>query len=75
MKQFAKPEEICLYEACSDYQKLQIHPDDPNIIKGVQRFACQTRGKYFVETTGTILPQMHTGTRYSADAGLPGGRH
>ena len=66
MQQFAKPGEFCPTEACSDYQKLQIHAGKPNIIKagktrkGVQRFKCQTCGKYFVETTGTIFYRKRT---------------
>ena len=61
MEQFAKPGDFCSNQACPDYQKLQTHQSQPNIIKtgktrqGVQRFQCQTCGKYFVETSGTIF--------------------
>jgi transposase-like protein len=66
MEQFAKPGDFCLNEVCPDYQKLQSQPGKPNIIKagktrkGVQRFQCQTCGKYFVETTGTIFYRKRT---------------
>ncbi len=61
MEQFAKPGDFCANETCSDYQKLQSNQSKANIIKagktrkGVQRFQCQTCGKYFVETSGTIF--------------------
>ena len=66
MEQFAKPGDSCPNQACSDYQKLQTHPSKPNVIKagktrrGVQRFQCQTCGKYFVETSGTIFYRKRT---------------
>ena len=66
MEQFAKPGDFCPNEGCPDYQKLQSQPGKPNIIKagktraGVQRFRCQTCGKYFVETTGTIFNRKRT---------------
>jgi transposase-like protein len=66
MEQFAKPGDFCPNEACPDYQKLQRQPGKPNIIKagkthkGVQRFQCQTCGKYFVETTGTMFYRKRT---------------
>jgi transposase-like protein len=61
MEQFAKPGDFCPNQACPDYQKLQSHQNKPNIIKagktrrGVQRYQCQTCGKYFVATSGTIF--------------------
>jgi transposase-like protein len=61
MEQFAKPGDFCPNPACPDYQKLQNKQSKPNIIKagktrrGVQRYQCQTCGKYFVATTGTIF--------------------
>ena len=66
MSQFAKPGDFCPYEACPDYKKLQSTQSKPNIIKagktrkGVQRFKCQTCGKYFVETSGTIFYRKRT---------------
>ena len=66
MEQFAKPGDFCPIEACPDYQKLQTNQGKPNIIragktrKGVQRYKCQTCGKYFVETTGTIFYRKRT---------------
>jgi transposase-like protein len=66
MEQLAKPGDFCPNEGCPDYQKLQSQPGKPNIIKagktrkGVQRFQCQTCGKYFVETTGTIFYRKRT---------------
>jgi len=66
MEQIAKPGDFCPNEACPDYQKLQSNQGKPNIIKagktrkGVQRFQCQTCGKYFVETTGTIFYRKRT---------------
>ncbi len=66
MEQFAKPGDFCPNQACRDYQKLQTHQSKPNIIKagktrkGVQRFQCQTCGKYFVETSGTIFYRKRT---------------
>ena len=66
MEQFAKPGDFCPYQACPDYQKLQSTQSKPNIIKagktrkGVQRFKCQTCGKYFVATSGTIFYRKRT---------------
>src|SRR3989337_740267 len=66
MEQFAKPGDFCPDEACPDYQKLQSNLSKPNVIKagktrkGVQRFQCQTCGKYFVETSGTIFYRKRT---------------
>jgi len=72
MEQFAKPGDFCPNQACPDYQKLQANQSKPaqtgkpNIIKagktrkGVQRFRCQTCGKYFVETSGTIFYRKRT---------------
>jgi transposase-like protein len=66
MEQFAKPGDCCPYQICPDYQKLQTRQGKPNIIKagktrkGVQRFQCQTCGKYFVETSGTIFYRKRT---------------
>jgi len=66
MEQFAKPGDFCPYQTCPDYQKLQTRQGKPNIIKagktrkGVQRFQCQTCGKYFVETSGTIFYRKRT---------------
>ena len=66
MEQFAKPGDFCPNQACREYQKLQSHQSKPNIIKagktrkGVQRFQCQTCGKYFVETSGTIFYRKRT---------------
>lgn len=66
MEQIAKPGEFCPNEACPDYQKLQTDQGKPNVIKagktrkGVQRYKCQTCGKYFVETTGTIFYRKRT---------------
>jgi transposase-like protein len=66
MPQFAKPGDFCPNQACSDYCKLQDGQRQHNIIKagktrkGVQRFKCQTCGKYFTETTGTIFYRKRT---------------
>ena len=66
MEQFAKPGDFCPNQACPDYQKLQSKQSKPNIIKagktrrGVQRYQCQTCGKYFVATTGTIFYRKRT---------------
>jgi len=66
MEQLAKPADFCRNQACPDYQKLQASQAENNIIKagktrkGVQRFRCCTCGKYFVETTGTILYRKRT---------------
>ena len=66
MEQFAKPGDFCPNQACPDYQKLQSQQSKPNIVKagktrrGVQRYQCQTCGKYFVATTGTIFYRKRT---------------
>jgi len=66
MEQIAKPGDFCPNETCPDYQKLQTNQGQRNIIKagktrqGVQRFQCQSCGKYFVETTGTIFYRKRT---------------
>jgi len=66
MEQFAKPGDFCPNQVCREYQKLQTRQGQPNIIKagktrkGVQRFQCQTCGKYFVETSGTIFYRKRT---------------
>ena len=66
MEQFAKPGDFCPNQVCPEYQKLQTHQSKPNIIKagktrkGVQRFQCQTCGKYCVETSGTIFYRKRT---------------
>ena len=66
MEQIAKPGDFCPNETCPDYQKLQTNQGQRNIIKagktrqGVQRFRCQSCGKYFVETTGTIFYRKRT---------------
>ena len=66
MEQIAKSGDFCPNEACPDYQKLQSNQGKPNIIKagktrkGVQRFQCQTCGKYLAETTGTIFYRKRT---------------
>lgn len=66
MEQFAKPGEFCPNQACRDYQRLQADQNKPNIVKvgttrkGVQRYRCNTCGKYFVETSGTIFYRKRT---------------
>ena len=66
MEQFAMPGDFCPNEGCPEYEKLQSKQGKPNIIKagktrkGVQRYQCQTCGKYFVETTGTIFYRKRT---------------
>lgn len=65
MEKFAKPGEFCPNEACPDYEKLQTGQQQ-NIRKfgrtqrGVRRFRCQTCGKTFTETTGTIFFRKRT---------------
>ena len=65
MEQFAKPGEFCPNEACPDYGKLQ-NDQQKNLVKfgktrkGVQRFRCQTCGRTFTETTGTIFYRKRT---------------
>ena len=65
MEKFAKPGEFCPNEACPDYGKLQ--SGQPQNLekygktrKGVQRYRCQTCGKTFTETTGTIFFRKRT---------------
>jgi transposase-like protein len=66
MKQLAKPGTYCSKQVCPDYQKVQTEQQKPNIVKagttrtGVQRYRCNTCGKYFVETSGTIFYRKHT---------------
>lgn len=65
MEQFAKPGEFCPNEACPDYGKLQIGQQQNlekygKTRKGVQRYRCQTCGKTFTETTGTIFFRKRT---------------
>jgi len=65
MEQLAKPGEFCPNEACADYGKLQ-NDQQKNLVKfgktrkGVQRFRCQTCGRTFTETTGTIFYRKRT---------------
>ena len=65
MEKFAAPGDFCPNKACPDYQKLQIGQQQ-NLDKfgktrrGVQRFRCQTCGKTFTETTGTIFYRRRT---------------
>jgi transposase-like protein len=65
MEKFAKPGDFCPNEACLDYEKLQ-NGQQKNLEKfgktrkGVQRFRCQTCGKTFTETTGTIFYRKRT---------------
>lgn len=66
MKQFAKVGDFCPCATCPDYQKLQSAQKRPNVVKagttrkGVQRYRCNTCGKYFVETSGTIFYRKRT---------------
>lgn len=65
MEQFAKPGEFCPNEACPDYGKLQSGQQQSlekygKTRKGVQRYRCQTCGKTFTETTGTIFFRKRT---------------
>src|SRR4030065_1980239 len=65
MEKFAAPGDFCPNKACPDYGKLQIGQQQ-NLEKfgrtrrGVQRFRCQTCGKTFTETTGTIFYRRRT---------------
>ena len=65
MEKFAKTGDFCPNEACPDYGKLQIGRQQ-NLVKfgktrkGVQRFRCQTCGKTFTETKGTIFYRRRT---------------
>lgn len=65
MEQFAKPGEFCPNEACPDYGRLQSGQQQNlekygKTRKGVQRYRCQTCGKTFTETTGTIFFRKRT---------------
>lgn len=66
MKHFAKPGDFCPNKDCPDYQKVQSVQTKPNVIKagmtrkGVQRYRCNTCGKYFVATSGTIFYRKRT---------------
>jgi transposase-like protein len=66
MERFAKPGDFCPNEACPDYGKLQDGQAQQNIIKtghtkkGVQRYQCNTCGKTFTETTGTLFFRKRT---------------
>ena len=65
MEKFAKQGEFCPNEACPDHGKLQ-NDQQKNLVKfgktrkGVQRFRCQTCGRTFTETTGTIFYRKRT---------------
>src|SRR3990172_2204027 len=65
MEKFAKPGDLCPNEACPDNGKLQ-SGQQQNVEKlgrtrkGVQRFRCQTCGRTFTETTGTIFYRKRT---------------
>lgn len=65
MEQFAKPGDFCPKEGCPDYGKLQ-NGLQQNLDKfgktrkGVQRFRCQTCGRTFTETSGTIFYRKRT---------------
>jgi transposase-like protein len=65
MEQFAKPGEFCPNEVCPDYGKRQTGQQQNlekygKTRKGVQRYRCQTCGKTFTETTGTIFFRKRT---------------
>jgi transposase-like protein len=66
MERFAKPGDFCPNGACPDYGKLQDGQAQQNIIKtghtkkGVQRYQCNTCGKTFTETTGTLFFRKRT---------------
>jgi len=65
MEKFAKPGEFCPNEACPDYGKLQSGQQQNlekygKTRKRVQRYRCQTCGKTFTETTGTIFFRKRT---------------
>jgi len=65
MEKFAKPGDLCPNEACPDYGKLQSGQQQNlekfgRTRKGVQRFRCQTCGRTFTETTGTIFYRKRT---------------
>lgn len=65
MKQFAKPGDVCPNEGCRDYGKLQSSQQQNlnkfgKTRKGVQRYRCQTCGRTFTETSGTIFYRKRT---------------
>src|SRR3972149_11252132 len=65
MEKFAKPGDLCPNEACPDNGKLQSGQQQNlekfgRTRKGVQRFRCQTCGRTFTETTGTIFFRKRT---------------
>jgi transposase-like protein len=66
MERFAKPGDFCPNKACPDYGKLQDGQAQQNIIKtghtkkGVQRYQCNTCGKTYTETTGTLFFRKRT---------------
>jgi transposase-like protein len=65
MEKFAKPGDFCPNEACPDYGKLQSGQQQNlekygKTRKRVQRYRCQTCGKTFTETTGTIFFRKRT---------------
>jgi transposase-like protein len=66
MERFAKPGDSCSNEACPNYGMLQDGQTQQNIIKtghtkkGVQRYQCNTCGKTFTETTGTLFFRKRT---------------
>ena len=66
MKTIAKVGDFCSNEVCPDYQRLQSEHKKRNIVKagttrkGVQRYRCNTCGKYFVATSGTIFYRKRT---------------
>jgi transposase-like protein len=65
MEQFAKPGEFCPNEVCLDYGKRQSGQVQNlekygKTRKGVQRYRCQTCGKTFTATTGTIFFRKRT---------------
>jgi transposase-like protein len=65
MEKFAKPGDFCPNEACPEYGKQQSGQQHNlekygKTRKGVQRYRCQTCGKTFTETTGTIFFRKRT---------------
>src|SRR4030067_3796139 len=65
MEELAKPGDLCPNEACPDNGKLQSGQQQNlekfgRTRKGVQRFRCQTCGRPFTETTGTIFYRKRT---------------
>lgn len=65
MEKLAKPGDFCPNKACSDYGKLQSSLQQNlekfgKTRKGVQRYRCQTCGRTFTETTGTIFYRKRT---------------